>query len=342
MSAAPVDVSVLTPVLNEERHLRATVEDMLSQRFHGTVEFLFIDGGSTDRSLGILADLAARDGRIRVLDNPLRRTQHALNIGLQHARGTYVARMDAHTHYPPDYLEIGVRRLRRGDVASVSGPQLAVGNGAWSRRVALALGTALGVGGARFRRVDEAEVEVDSGFTGLWLRQTLVAHGGWDEGWPNDEDYELAARLRAEGGRIVCVPEMAASYRPRETPGSLAGQYWTYGFYRVKTSRRHPASIRRSQILPPLFVLTVLGAALPSSGPRTIARAGLSMYGLAVLGATAQGARTAGLREAAPLPAVYLIMHGAYGAGFLAACAWLGPPAHALAHIALGRGTRRS
>ena len=51
-------------------------------------------------------------------------SRFALNIGLENARGEFVARMDAHTLYPPDYLARGVERLRRGDVAWVSGPQL--------------------------------------------------------------------------------------------------------------------------------------------------------------------------------------------------------------------------
>ena len=63
----------------------------------------------------------------------------------------------------------------------------------------------------------EREFEVDTGFTGVWARETLRRHGGWDEGWPVDQDFELAARIRAEGGRIVCVPEMAADYIPRNS-----------------------------------------------------------------------------------------------------------------------------
>ena len=43
-----VDISVLVPVLNEERHIRATVAAMQAQRFDGTIELLFADGGSED------------------------------------------------------------------------------------------------------------------------------------------------------------------------------------------------------------------------------------------------------------------------------------------------------
>src|SRR4051812_23986761 len=89
-----VDASVLTPVLDEERHIQSVVERMLEQDFDGKLEFLFMDGGSTDRTREILEHLAEREPRIRVLDNPRGDTPSGLNVGLQHARGSYVVRMD--------------------------------------------------------------------------------------------------------------------------------------------------------------------------------------------------------------------------------------------------------
>src|SRR6478609_6890945 len=111
-----VDASVLTPVLDEEAHIREAVDAMRAQEFGGTIEFLFMDGGSTDRTRAILEELAAADPRIRVLDNPGRTTPHALNVGLAAARGKYVVRMDAHAFYPPRYIAAGVERLERGDI----------------------------------------------------------------------------------------------------------------------------------------------------------------------------------------------------------------------------------
>ena len=64
-----------------------------------------------------------------------------------------------------------------------------------------------------------------------------------------------AARIRAGGGRIVCIPEMAAKYVPRSSLKKLWRQYYRYGQYRVKTSGRHPTSMRRSQILAPAFAV---------------------------------------------------------------------------------------
>jgi GT2 family glycosyltransferase len=337
-SGGGVDVSVLIPVLNEEQHLRQAARAMLGQEFGGNIEFLFLDGGSSDATPKILADLAASDARVRVLNNPARRTPQALNIGLGHAKGEFIARMDAHTMYPPRYLLTGVERLRRGDIASVSGPQIAVGASPGSRRVALALRTRLGTGGAGFRSELEREVEIDTGFTGMWRRATLEQHGGWDEEFVNDQDMELAARIRQAGGRIVCVPDMAASYIPRDTLLALARQYLRYGRYRVKTTHRHPQSLRRSQLLPPALAATALAVvAAPSRTVRRAARIGLAAYSATLLGSSARAACGEGASESAALPFVWVTMHLSYGLGFLLGCAEFGLPLEAIMRIARPR-----
>jgi glycosyltransferase involved in cell wall biosynthesis len=331
VTGAPA-VSVLVPVLNEEAYLERALDLMLAQTVPGGVEVLCVDGGSTDRTRAILDARAAADPRVRVFDNPAQRTPQALNIALRHARGAYVARMDAHTWYPADYLEHGVRRLERGDVAWVSGPQIAEGEGTWSRRIARALQTPLGIGGAKFRTAQD-ELEVDSGFTGVWRRATVEAQGGWDEGWPINQDGELAARIRADGGKIVCIPEMAASYVPRDSLRKLARQYWRYGQYRVKTSVRHPQSMRRSHVLAPGFALTVLAALVPSP-LRALARLGAGAWLLAA-GATSvrEAMRGASPADAASLPLVLATMHLAWGLGFLYGCVRFGVPTTALARV---------
>jgi succinoglycan biosynthesis protein ExoA len=336
-----VDVSVLTPVLNEEHNIREAAELMLAQRFDGRIEFLFIDGASEDRTVEILDELRQRDPRVRILENPRRNTPVALNIGLAHAHGAYIARMDAHTLYPDDYLARGVARLRRGGADHVSGPQLAHGEGTWSRRVALALESPLGRGGAQFRHASDDEIEVDSGFTGVWPRSVLEAHGGWHEDWHNDQDSELAARIRGGGGRIVCLPEMGARYIPRDSLSGLARQYWRYGIYRAKTSSAHPESMRRSHLLAPGLALALAAAVLPLGGARRAGRVAVGLWCAAVIGVATAEAWRESLNDDDPalpadlasLPAVFGAMHLAWGFGFLVGCVRFGPPLRALAHM---------
>jgi succinoglycan biosynthesis protein ExoA len=337
-----VDASVLVPVLDEERFIRDTVAAMQAQRFDGSVEFLFMDGRSEDRTKAILEELAQEDARIRVFDNPGRSSTAGLNVGLRNARGDYIVRMDAHTFYPEDYIQRGVERLRRGDVVWVAGPQVPHGTGRWSRRVALALGTWLGTGGsARWGGASEngsqpAERELDTGvFAGLWLRATVEEHGGWDEGWPINQDSELAARILRSGGRIVSLPALAARYVPRDSLRGLARQYWRYGNYRAKTASRHPESLDARHLFAPALACAVIGSVVAPRPLRAAPRAALAAYAVAVAMASARAlAEAEEPADALALPVVFAVMHGAWGFGFLSGSARFGPPLAALRRIA--------
>jgi succinoglycan biosynthesis protein ExoA len=334
-----VDVSVLVPVLNEERHIRETVAAMQAQRFDGSIELLFADGRSDDRTREILLELAASDPRIRVLDNLRRRTASGLNVCLREARGEFVARMDAHTFYSDRYLAAGVERLRRGDTEWVSGPAVPRPVGMISRAVALALATWLGRGGSRKWSENDAaasERDLDTGvFGGVWWRATVLDAGGWDERWPINQDSEMASRFLRRGARLVCLPEMAGHYVPRDSLPALAGQYFRYGFYRARTFRRHPQSMRASHLIAPTLALSLIVVVAGPRPLRRVSRLGLLSYAVAVAAtglsaATRPGRRTEGTLLLAVLPA----MHLGWGFGTLAGMLRFGPPVSALARLA--------
>lgn len=317
-----VTVTTLTPVLNEERHIRGTVAALQAQDLAAEAEFIFIDGCSTDRTRAILYELAAEDERIRILDNPRRHTASALNIGLRAARGEYVARIDAHSRYPVLYLSRGIERLRRGDVDWVAGPQIPVGADTWSRRVAMALGSRLATGASNRwdRDVQQhggREVELGTGvFAGVWRRVTLDRDGGWNEGWPINQDSEMASRVLRRGGRIVSLPELGAEYTPRSSLRALARQYCRYGMYRAKTTLRHPWTIRAPHVVLPGIVAAAVASVAPPRTLRSPGRAVLAVYGAGVVVESARVTTVA--RDALALPVVLVTMHASWGGGFIA------------------------
>lgn len=341
-----IECSILTPVYNEERHIAASIAAMRRQQCDGELEFILVDGRSSDRTREMIEAVAREDSRIRLFDNPRRSVSSGLNVALRHARGRWVARMDAHTVYPDDYVARGIARLKEGGTRWVSGPQLPRGDSTVSRAVAMALGSPLGRGGSRKWGSDErrtgTEFELDSGvFAGVWSRETLLEYGGWDERWPQNEDSEMAARFIERGERLICLPEMSAEYVPRGTLKGLWRQYRAYGRYRTRTAVAHPTSMRRSHLLAP-GVVVALGAALVA--PRRLrlaARAGVGIWTLALLGtgakALADGQPAA---ESALIPAVIATMHLGHGVGALEGVGRYGVPTRALARVG-GLGVQR-
>ncbi len=327
-----VDCSVLMPVLNEEQHIEASVAAMCSQRFDGRLEFIVVDGGSIDRTIEILRELARQDRRIRVFENPRRIAASGLNVALREARGRWVARMDAHTEYHDDYLALGVARLARADTRWVSGPPVARGSGPVSRAVGLALRSLLGRGGSRKwateRGPEDGEYELDAGvFAGVWERATVLEYGGWDEDWVVNQDSEMAGRFLARDERLVCLPAMAAFYAPRNSIPRLWRQYLRYGEYREKTAVRHPHTLRRSHLLAPGVVLASAATVAAPRPLRRLARGGLGAYVSALFAAGLMSARDAeGPEEALLVPVVLAVMHFGHGAGFLRGALRHGPP----------------
>ena len=86
-------VTVLMPVYNGSKYLKAAIDSILSQSFTD-FEFLIINDGSTDDSVKIINSY--HDQRIKLIDNKINQGLVAvLNQGLKLAIGEYIARMDS-------------------------------------------------------------------------------------------------------------------------------------------------------------------------------------------------------------------------------------------------------
>ena len=119
-------VSVVMPVLNGQRYLGPAIESILGQTFHD-FEFLVVNDGSTDRSVEIIREYAARDSRVLLLENRCHGIAEALNAGCRAAKGRFIARMDCDDIAYPDRLARQVAFLEGQEhVAVVGGAALLI------------------------------------------------------------------------------------------------------------------------------------------------------------------------------------------------------------------------
>lgn len=320
--AAPL-VSVVMPVRNEEAHIGRTVAAVLAQDYPADrLEVLVADGRSADGTRDVLARLAARDGRLKVIDNPGRIVATGLNAAIRQSRGEIVVRVDGHTEIEVGYVRACAEALSRTGADNACGRMTAVGDGAFGRAVAAATSSRFGVGGARFH-YSEREEWVDTVYLGAWRREVFSWIGFFDEELVRDQDDEFNHRLRAAGGRILLSPAVRSRYTVRGTPRSLYRQYFQYGFWKVRVMQKHTAQMRPRQLVPPLFVLVfLLLAGVALAWPRTQA-ARLPLAALAALYLVADvfaALAVAARQRANPLllAIVFPVLHVAYGTGFLA------------------------
>jgi len=116
------DISVFLPVLNEEPNLRPLHEklDRALAQLRRSAEIIYVDDGSTDKSLSVLREIAAKDSRVRVI--ALRRNYGqtpAMAAGIHAARGEVLIPMDADLQNDPADIVRLLEKIDEGyDVVS--------------------------------------------------------------------------------------------------------------------------------------------------------------------------------------------------------------------------------
>ena len=132
MTGTPVvPLAVISPVRDEAKYVRNTLDAMLAQTVRPQ-EWLFVDDGSKDETRAIIESYAREHPWIRVVSRENRGFRQlgsgviaAFNFGRQSLRSTdyrYIAKLDGDMSFPSKYLEVMLDRLEKEPkLAAVSG-----------------------------------------------------------------------------------------------------------------------------------------------------------------------------------------------------------------------------
>ncbi|HET9173325.1 MAG TPA: glycosyltransferase family 2 protein, partial [Actinospica sp.] len=315
-------VSVIMPVLNEERHLADAVRHILGQDYPGELELVIALGPSRDRTDEIAAGLCAADPRVRTVPNPTGKTPAALNAAIAATRHEIVVRVDGHGLLAPGYIASAVRLLRETGAANVGGVMHAEGVTVFERAVAVAMTSKLGVGNAKFH-TGGAAGPAETVYLGVFRREILEKHQGYNEAFIRAQDWELNHRIREGGGLVYFSPELHVVYRPRPSFGKLARQYFEYGRWRRVVMRTHAGTASLRYLAPPLAVLAViLGTLLTLVSLFTVPWLAIGAaapvgYLLGIGLGSLRESRGQGAGVRLRLPLVLATMHFSWGWGFL-------------------------
>jgi glycosyltransferase involved in cell wall biosynthesis len=241
MSAIPA-VSVVLSVRDGERYLAEALDSVLAQTF-ADFELVVVDDGSTDSSPGIVAEYAARDGRIVVHRQEAAGLVTSLNRGVTLARARLIARLDA------DDIALS-RRLELQVACLDSHPRLGLVGGAVEF---------VGEGGRQFAetRYPSTDAEIRGAFAETtpfvhsavtMRRAAFEAAGGYRGQFRHAEDLDLWLRI-ADDWEVANLPEPVVRYRVHER--QLTGQELEQGSISAVGARL--ASKARSAGLPDPF-----------------------------------------------------------------------------------------
>lgn len=315
---SPALVSIAVPVLNEEHYIAGCLASLLAQGDAYRLEILVLDGGSTDRTREIVAEIGASHPEVRLLDNPARLQSAAVNLAAREAspEARILLRADAHAWYPPGFVTRVCRCMEETPGAtSVVVPMRTEGRAGMQRAIALAQNSRLGNGGSA-HRAGGVSGWVDHGHHAAFDRAFFRSLGGYDEAFTHNEDAELDHRAHLAGGKVWMCREAPVTYFPRKDLPALARQYMKHGAGRARTLVKHGLRPRPRQMAPVLALLGCAGAVLlaPFWPPFLFVPL---LYAALCLGWGAAQALKA--RDLSLLPAglAVMTMHLSWGFGFL-------------------------
>jgi glycosyltransferase involved in cell wall biosynthesis len=213
-------ITVIMPCYNAAPYLVQAIGSVMSQSY-SHVELIVIDDGSSDESVKLVEQLIQEHpGRLRLLFQPNRGPYHARNLGLQHARGEFVAFLDADDWWTPDCLEkLYLALADSGAVLAYCGWQN-VGATDRSNHPYVP---------PDYEQGDKAEQFLRSAapwpiHAALTRREAVSAAGGFGTQWSSCMDYDLWLRIGI-ANPIVRVPEAMAFYR-HKVSGQITSRQW--------------------------------------------------------------------------------------------------------------------
>ena len=183
-------ITIVTPSLNQGAYIERTIESVLAQRGEFELEYLIVDGGSTDGTLDVLR---RHDHRLTWTSGPDRGQSDAINRGFRAARGDVLAWLNSDDVYEPGALAAAAHALRDrprgwcfGDarVIDVDGREIRGAISRWKRLLA---------------RHYSASLLLTSNFipqpTVFFRRELLEETGALDERYHLAMDYDLWLRF---------------------------------------------------------------------------------------------------------------------------------------------------
>ena len=97
-------ISVIVPVYNQQRRIKRCLASIIGQTYKN-LEIIVVNDGSTDNSMGIIGRLAARDNRIKVLDQDNSGVAAARKNGYLQCAGEWCVFVDSDDYLLPDSIE---------------------------------------------------------------------------------------------------------------------------------------------------------------------------------------------------------------------------------------------
>ncbi|MCU0339392.1 MAG: glycosyltransferase family 2 protein [Spirosomaceae bacterium] len=199
MAAEEIDtpvVSVIMPVYNGEKYLKEAIESVLTQTYQ-SIELIVINDGSADSSEEIIQSYGER---IIYLCQANKGVGAARNVGIQAAKGEYIAFLDQDDWYPAERIDFLVKEAKKNDAPVTIGYSQYVFETPEARQ--------------RWPQVPaDGRMFVSGLGAGLFKKDVFEEHGPFVEDLRSGDDLEWFHRLKTAGVEIDRISQITLFYR---------------------------------------------------------------------------------------------------------------------------------
>lgn len=208
-------LSVVVIGLNEQDRLKASLDAIVGRRPKGyDLEVLYVDSGSTDRSVEIAS--AVPGVEVLHLNSGEPSAARARNVGLRRARGRYVQLVDGDSVIQPGWIDKALGILEREpEISCVFGRCIEMYPDQSVYMKVCGLDWHIPPGERRF-----------CGGNSMWRMSVIAENDFFDEDIRVGEEPDLCYRVRHKGGRILCVDAPMVTH---DLGMRRFGQYWNRG-----------------------------------------------------------------------------------------------------------------
>lgn len=213
MSSVP-RISIVTPSYNQAQYLEQTIDSVLSQGY-GNLEYIVVDGGSTDGSRAIIEKYSRHLSYW--VSEPDRGQAHAINKGLARATGHIQGYINSDDYYNRDALSVAAAMIGDRKSCWVNGGLRYF----WPdgrERIDIYRGEELGDGAYEWfyqYRINQASC--------FWTRDLFERFGPMNERLRYVFDWQFFTALRWVGGiKPMTTDQVLANFRLHETSKTVA------------------------------------------------------------------------------------------------------------------------
>ncbi|MFN6358179.1 MAG: glycosyltransferase family 2 protein [Bacteroidota bacterium] len=249
-------ISVIIPTRNEEDNIEEAIRHIYESDYNlDHLEVIVVDGFSQDNTREILFALKDKYPNLHIIDNRMKVTPAAFNLGLEHCKGKYFLTIGARHFIDKNYISECARILDENpNIACTGGISITIESSFIGSIIAKAMSLKFGVG-IDNSRTSKFPGVVDTVGCPMYRKSAVTHLGSFDERLVRNQDDDLSYRLLKNKFSIYQTISTSVKYRTRNNFTDLFKQLYQYGYWKIYVNKKHRTLTTKRQVFPILFVI---------------------------------------------------------------------------------------